>query len=330
MAKNQRRKKSKTLKLIPFNYAIYALRVLPEHFHAWKDQGRFEVRINKSGKECITEAALKKLAYSDDVHNAAGDAFTEALKINTAINEQNELSGRNALFLCENLKRIEKYRGYIKTLENIHASYNNRVDVLRGESALVAAYVLYSQVINLLNMACFCLENCFWYSGIFLRMIDEPVHLAHYFIVTEKTEQRDKHLKEWFRLNKAPSHGFCRKAISKHVGYVLGKKLIDVLEETMTELYGQKSKWIHPNYNGIMEVYRIKTGNKGIISQGFDYGRCSYTGKILELTDFFQSSIWTAVQGFYICFYEKMPLKEQHRETLHALDKKFRQEVDKL
>ncbi len=329
MVKNQRRNKPKTLKLIPFDYAIYTLRVSPEQFYTWKDEGRFEVRINKSGKVCITEASLKKLAYSDDVHNVALDAFTEALKINTAINERNELSGRNALFICENFKRIEKYRQYIKTLEDIHASYRNRVDVLRGESALVAAYVLYSKVVSLLNMACSCLENSFWNSGIFLRMIDEAVHLAHYFIVTEKTEQGDKHLKEWFRLKHAPSHGFCRKAISEHVGSVLGNKLIDVHEEVMVDLYGQKSKWIHPNYNGIMEVYRVKKGEKGMVSQGFDYGCCSYAGKILELTDFFQSSIWTAIQSFYICFYEKMPLKAQHRKTLHALDKKFQQEADK-
>ena len=90
----------------------------------------------------------------------------------------------------------------------------------------------------------------------------------------------------------------------------------------------KKSKWIHPTYNGILEVYRAKIGSNWIMYQGFDYGPCSYSGKVFELTDFFQSSIWTSVQGFYICFYKDMPLTEKHRKILYSLDKIFLKEVN--
>lgn len=320
----KRAKNSKAEILIPFDNAIHILRVLPRQFRAWRDEGRFVVRINKNGKDCISQADLKKLAYSDDVHKAAFEAFT----IDIATREQDELTGRNAQFLLQNSKTIEKYRGYIKILENIHAIYHNRLDILNTESALVAAYMLYSKVINLLKIACLCLEHRFWYSGVLLRPIDEVIDLAEYFIITEETEQGKKHLKEWFRENKAPSHKICRKAIAKYMSSLIEDETMDAHEELLRDLYGRKSKWIHPTYNGIMEVYRAKTGNKGIIPQGFDYGSCSYLRKLFELTIFFQSSIWTAVQGFFICFHKHMPLTEEDKKTLLSLNRKFGEEAD--
>jgi len=289
----------------------------------WQNEGRFQMLTNKNGKDCISLTDLKKLAYSEDVHEAA----IETMKNNIIIREREEIVGKEK-FLLQNKKKIGKYRRYIKILENIHASYHNQLDIVHTESALVAAYVLYSKAINLLNMACLCLENHFWESGTLLRSIDEVIYLAMYFVITQKTEEGKKNLKKWFRMNEIISHSNCRKAISALMSTHQKSIDFDAHKELQDELYRKKSKWIHPTYNGILEVYRAKMGSNCIIYQGFDYGPCSYSGKIFGLTDFFQSSIWTAVQGFYICFCIDMPLREEDRKTLHSLDKKFLQEVN--
>ena len=177
-------------------------------------------------------------------------------------------------------------------------------------------------------MACLCLENHFWEAGTLLRLIDESIDLARYFVITQKTEEGKENLKKWFRMNEIISHSTCRKAISAHTSTYLKGIDFDAQKELKDELYRKKSKWIHPTYNGILEVYRAKIGSNWIMYQGFDYGPCSYSGKIFELTDFFQSSIWTAVQGFYICFYKDMPLTEKHRRTLYSLNKIFLKEVN--
>ena len=314
---------SKSEKLIPFDEAMHALRISPLQFHILQNEGRFEVKINKNGKECITFTELKNLAHSDYVHEMALDTF----KNDIAGREREELISRNK-FLKQNSEAIETYKDYIKTLEKIHASYHNQLDVVHTESALVAAYLLYSKVINLLNMACLCLENHFWEAGILLRPIDEAINLAEYFVITKKTEEGKKNLKKWFRMNEIISHSTCRKAFSSYVSILFNQIDFVAHKELEDELYRKKSKWIHPTYNGILEVYRGKIGKNWIMYQGLDYGSCSYLGKIFELTDFFKSSIWTAVQGFYICFCIDMPLKEEHRKILRLLDKKFLREVN--
>ena len=131
------KKMAKDKKLIPFDEAIHTLRVSPLQFHIWQNEGWFEVRTNKNGKDCITLTDLEKLVYSDDVHKVALDT----LKADIAEREQEELIDRNK-FLLQNSKAIEKYKRYIKILEDIHASYHNQLDIIHTESALVAAYVL--------------------------------------------------------------------------------------------------------------------------------------------------------------------------------------------
>ena len=315
---------AKSEKLIPFDEAIHTLRVSSLHFHIWQNEGRFQIRTNKNGKDCISLTDLKKLAYSKDVHEAA----METMKNDIVIREREELIEKNK-FLLENKKKTDKYRGYIKTLETIHASYHNQLDIVHTESALVAAYVLYSRVISLLNMACLCLENHFWEAGILLRSIDEAIDLAMYFIITQKTTQGEKYLKEWFRMNQIIPHSTCRKAAAKFMNTLINSITVEAQQELSGELYRKKSKWLHPTYNGILEVYRAKVGNNWIMYQGFDYGPCSYSGKVFELTDFFQSSIWTAVQGFYICFRINMPLREEDAKSLDSLNKKFLKETER-
>ncbi len=178
--------------LIPVDDAIYTLRISRHLFHTWRDQGRFDVRINTSGKQCISQKDLKKLAYTEDARKGALDAF----KAGAVRCQTDKLTRMDAIFLTQNSKKIQKYKSYIKTVEAIHASYHDSLDILNTESPLVAAYALYAKVINLLYMTCLCLDKAFWYSGVLLRIIDETIDLAIYFIIRGKTNQGKKHLEE--------------------------------------------------------------------------------------------------------------------------------------
>jgi hypothetical protein len=84
-------------------------------------------------------------------------------------------------------------------------------------------------------------------------------------------------------MNQIIQHAECRKAISKLIADILKDETIGAHQELQAELYRKKSKWIHPTYNGIIEVYRAKIGDSWIMYEGFDYGPCSYSGKYLNL-----------------------------------------------
>jgi len=181
--------------------------------------------------------------------------------------------------------------------------------------------------ISLLNMACACLKGRYWESGVLLRLIDETVDLAWYFVAAEGTGQGLAHLREWFRLNMAPPNAVCRKTIAQEVSGFLGEEQGAKHGAAMSQLYERKSKWIHPTYNGIMELYRPSITKQGDMKSGFEYGARSDAYKMLGLTDFFRSSIWTAVQGFIVCFITRMPLREEDKKTLYLLEETFRNQL---
>lgn len=322
----KKKKKHGLDRLIRIDNAIYILRVSPQQFRTWQEEGKFEIKLNKNGKPCITETDLRKLAYSDFVQAASFDALLNHLKRH----QEDDATGKNFLFGKSIKETVDKYRFYIKTLERIHANYQNRTALIHSESALLAAYMLHARVINLLNMACLCLENHYWYTSLLLRPIDVAIDLSEYFIITENTEVGAKDLKAWFRENKTPSHSTCRKTISKCMGSLLGDGIIEIHEETMSDLYGSKSKSVHPTYNEILMLsFNPEVENRQIVSMSFDYDRCSNLRELFELSLFFQSSIWSTVQGFLFCFQETMPLTESDKATLLSLNKKFENECNK-
>ena len=320
-----KKKKPKIQNLIRTDNSIYILRISPEQFRSWHNEGRFEITLNKNGKPCITEDELRKLAYGDFKHQASREAFI----IYAQGRIEDEASGQNSAFDVGIKRNIEKYREYLKTIEGIHSNYSNRVDLTRDETALAAAYALHAKVLNLLNMAFLTIEHHYWYASLLLRPIDEAIDLAEYFIIKEDTEVGEKHLKTWFRENKSPSHSTCRKAISEFMGSLLGGTTTEIHEETLSDLYGTKSKSVHPTFNEIMMVlYKLKFKSMGTYSTGFDYDPCTNLRELYELSFFFQSSIWSTVQGFLFCFQEKMPLSERDKSILLSFNKRFENECD--
>ncbi len=320
----QKTKKTKSDKLIRIEKAISFLKVLPEQFQLWHNEGKFEIKFNNRGVPCITEIDLRELAYSDFVKKSSTEYVLKYIEQR----QKDESTRRNYRFNTAIMEAVKRYKGYVKILEELHTNYQNRINVIHDESALVGAYMLYVKIISLLNMACINLENYHWHSALLLRPIDEAIQLAEYFLITEDTDEGRKNLMAWFRENKTPTQAVCREALSKFQGSFGGEGVIAIHQETLSDLYDSKSKFVHPTYNEILKVlFNPQIIDGEIISNAFDYGPCSNLMELYELTDFFQSSIWSAFQGFFICFHQKMPLSDSDKDILLALNKQFGNEA---
>lgn len=316
----QKKSSSKQNPSVLLTDAMSILRVSERRMRTWIREGRVVVHMTLDGKEAMKMSDLKTLAHTPEAHEAA----LEGLAWEAQRREDDELSGQNAQFSEEIARRVMLYREYIQTLQDIHHYYGNRLDVLHDESPVVAAYLLYGKVISLLKMTCLCLEHHFWNALILLRPIDEAIQLAKYFIYIETDTQGVQHLRKWFRENRSPQNAVCRQAIGKYMDSILPPTDDRPSASVMGELHDKKSKEIHHTSNGIWETYRAKVENGKLIPLGFDYGPCSYPRKILEVTEFFQSSIWTAVQGFLLCFQKRLPLEQAHVDRLMDFDQLFR------
>jgi hypothetical protein len=300
------------------NDVLYTLGLAQPQLNAWKKMGLLNT-IWQEGKEYVSRRDFEKLANDGNVRASARTFF------NWQIQEmEKERTEKNSNHKLKNLKTIARYRAYIKVLERMHASYRPHLDLLGDESALVAAYLLYYKVINLLYMSCTCLENSYWHSSVLLRPIDEAIHLAEYFIWEKATEKGKNHLTKWFRENRIIPHNHCREAESKFMDSLLHDGKMKTHRRVLDELYRKKSAMVHPTHHGIVEPYGIRIGSGWIMHLGPDYGPCSYQAKIAELTEFLlESAIHPAFQGFYLCFWDEMPLTEEHRQTCLRLDEEF-------
>lgn len=256
--------------------------------------------------------------------------------VNTALRNESEQrlldsqSGADKRFAQEIQVKLKEYRTHIDLLEEIHGSYLFRVRPIHDQTPLMAAYLIYARVINLLNMGRMCLEAGYWNAGLVLRQIDEAIQVAEYFSTCEPTPKLKRDVLKWFRENRTPQPVDIRKAISARVGLELPDHSAETLLYAMNELYEIKSKWVHPAFSPIRETLRTYPLEGTAAVTGFDYGPCSYPRKLHELTLFYRSSIWTAIQGFVLCFQRQMPLDPKDFERLHELDRRFASEPDGL
>jgi hypothetical protein len=221
---------------------------------------------------------------------------------------------------------LASYRPLITELERVHAKYLPSANQAGFESAGMAVYLLLSRVISTLKMHCDCLGLGHWYSGSLLRDVDECLDLAHYFAISKGTPAGDAARQRWFRQNIAPSHATCRQAISKWQASFFGTESHDHLE-LLKELYRKKSKWIHPTYISVREITGFDV-NDGVRITSMDYGPCGYEQKLLELTEFFRSSIWSAFQCLCICFQLTLSLSDEDTTLLRDYDRKFQEWTD--
>lgn len=300
-------------KLIPYSVARINLLVDNDQFDRWQSEGRFELCLNDRGAKCIKESELKSLCHSDEAKKASLNTLTHQSYLLRA--DANSRRAENFKIRIHDL--LGKYRKFIRVLENLHRKYHTNVDVLNDETAVNAAYILFAKVINLLYLGCLCFENHYYHANMLLRPIDEHIDLAEYFIFTDGTRKGEKHLKEWFREDKAPRHDTIRQENAKYSYAIVKSGSLQGKKALRDELYFIKSKMVHPTLKEIIEIYPF---------DGFDYESCSFPRKVLTMTEFFLSSINTAFQGFFFCFHESMPLEDQDKASIVEHLKTFEQE----
>ncbi|HEY8084592.1 MAG TPA: hypothetical protein VIE69_03185 [Methylophilaceae bacterium] len=242
---------------------------------------------------------------------------------------EDDLSGANERFSEEIRQKLEEYREYLRLLEEIHLKYLLRINPLKNKTPLAAAYLLFARIINLLRMGCVCLEASYWNTGAVIRQIDEAIQVAEYFS-SESTPALKRDVTRWFQENRSPNPSEMRKADAARVGVDLGSEKAERHLYLINDLYDLKSKWIHPTFSPIRETLQIQLQDGEAVVTGFDYGPSTYPRKLHELTLFYRSSIWTAVQGFVMCFQQQIPLDDIDSDRLHALNRKFTEEPDGL
>jgi len=310
---------SKEVKLIPFSIAAQTLMLNQNTFYSLIKDKKIKIHKNSNLDNCISDSDLKILCYDEEVRN-----ISKTYLLNSLLSLESDKINKKDEILIQKIKELlEQYRKDIEVLEKIHNKYKNKVNILNNETALAAAYILFAKVINLLNMACLCLENFYLNTGSLLRIIDETIDVAEYFIISEDTEKGDLDLKKWFREDVSPMHSICREELSKNMSSIIQNKP-KANEELMKTLYHLKSKMIHPTRNVILEslIYSEKEGI--LLPNSFEYKRCSYARRVYKLVEFFKSSIWTAFQGFLYCFDKKMPLEDSDKVVLMSFDNKYK------
>jgi len=310
-------------KLFTFNHAAYILGVPKKIFPKLVNEIGCDVAHDEWETPCILIDDLIRLHDNPLVIAETIAAFRNEAKRR----QEDSASGEDKIFLQDIQTNLADYRVDIGILENIHAKYLPRFRSVFENTPLMAAYLLYARVINLLNMGCAVLEAGYWNAGLILRQIDETVDLAEYFSCSEPTPELQCDVLRWFRVNRTPHPSEIRKATAT-LG-ISGKDSERHLY-IMDKLYDKKSKFVHPAFLPIRETLRMNFMDDAVAVTGFDYGPCSYPRKLYGLTLFYRSSIWTATQGFEFCFKRQIPLDLEDAKCLHEINSKFENELDGL
>lgn len=306
---------------IPIKDAAHILGILEIDIDKWIKKDKPILLNDYLGRLCVPEDYVKKCASKLDFK----ETVLKALRAEAYLRSHDKTNNNNELFRTQRLSLLDDYNKYIQDLQNLHHNYLSFVDINYSEDGLTAAYILFYKVISLLYLVCDCIKIGYWFSGSFLREIDETLDVAHYFTIAENTDAGQNHLKKWFRLNKAPKHKLCREAISK---WQSSHSEADY-RSLMNELYDKKSKWIHPTLNSIRELMIFEESDGKLITKDYDYKSCGYERKLIEFTHFFRSSIWSSYQGFMFCFHDKMPLEDADKKIILSYNKLF-QKLDSI
>lgn len=312
-------------RLVRFKDAAHILGVPIEWFPRLVQHIGYEVQVDRWSTPCLSFEDFKKLHVHPQVIEAA-----ETAALNEAEQRvRDKLTGRNERFAREIKEKLLEYRQYIRLLQEMHHKYLDKVQPLQRRNGLSAAYLLYARVINLLHMGCVCLEVGYWNAGIVLRQIDEAIQVAEYFS-DEFTPELQRDITKWFRENRSPRPSDIRKAIARRLGMLMGEDQGERHQYVMDELYELKSKWIHPTFSPVRETLQIEPIDARAIVVGFDYEASTFPRKLHEITLFYRSSIWSAVQGFLFSFQYQIPLDGEDAAKLLLLNQKFTNEPDGL
>lgn len=305
-------------RLIQLKEAAHIVGIDPHSLLRLLRAERVRVEPNATQQDCVRASELRRLVESDAAKQAAHRAMA-----NEAIQRREDKdSGAEGRFLSENADAISLYRKYIAELETIHRSYLARIRPLDGKTPIKAAYLLFAQAINLLHLGCLCLENGRQNAGFVLRQVDEVVQLALYFTLCGSESDTQENLCKWYYENRSPSPAEMRRAVARNLP-AQSAPVADQFLKNITDVYDWKSKWVHPAHTAIREIFYTDPEASSSEIESFDYQSCTYPRRLLKLTRFFESSVWTVVQHFLLCFLSNNMLTEQDLSRLMKINTEF-------
>lgn len=292
------------------------LGVLERDLLGWASRERVAISRDSRGRLAIETKYRHKFAESHE--------YEQCIKrsINADRHGWEESQDSKQSFQEKRLEILAIYDEYVDELRYLHLSIKANVNRHQEESAVRAAYLLLSKAISCLQMGCDSIRLGYWTAGSVIREIDEAIDLARYFVVTSGSDSGKKALLKWFRENFSPTHSECREVLSKNLYSVIGEENHEQYRLIMNELYKKKSKWVHPTFGAIREVTQFS------VSENIDIQECclgitEHEKKLLELTDFYKSSIWSTFQAFLFCFHSALPLSQAMSDKLLEIDKAF-------
>ena len=298
---------------VPIEDAATTLGVLDSKMAQWVRDDNPDILENHRGALSIPQSYVTTCSSKPDYYRALLNSIRvenehKTYVLTTEKKEQLHDARQSMLKL---------YSEWIERLEQIHKDYKQIFNEVNNESWEFATYILLSRAIALLKGIVALLSQGYWYAGSIIREVDETLDVAQYFkIKAQSSEFSD--LKNWFRLNIAPSHSKCRKVIAVHHASIVPNTDAKKHEYLLNELYQKKSKWTHPNFGVIRESGSFNVVDDKLQINQLCYGECEHEFKVIELVDHFKSSIWTTYQQFMVLFVDILSL--EHRNEFLEFD----------
>lgn len=308
---------TKMAKLIAIKDLAHDLGLPDAEVERWVSKEGIKILPDFRGRPAVDVDMKRKFSERPD--------YSLALKKSIASDRhlKNMSTSQAENYKIRRLALIKKYQVLIDELQEMHKEYMDVANKHSEESAVRAAYLLFTKAISCLKMGCDNFSAGYWVAGSVIREIDETIHLAEYFILTKDSDQGKSDLNKWFRQNYAPSHSKCREALSVAMSSSMNEIDKEDHRLLMNEIYQKKSKWVHPTFGVIREVTEFDVGDS-INIKSMPYGVTNHEIKLYELTEFYKSSIWSAIQSFTICFSKTLPLSESTRVRLIEIDELFK------
>lgn len=298
---------------VPIGDAATILGVLDSQMQIWIAEDKPEFFENHRGALSIAQSYVTSCSTKHDYYPALLRSIKAENKHKTYV-----LTGEKKEQLHKSRQSMLKVYGeWIDRLEEIHKEYKDKFNKYDNESWEFATYLLLSRAIGLLKGIVVLLSQGYWYAGSIIREVDETLDVAQYFKIRAQSGEYAE-LESWFRKNVAPGHSKCRKVIAAHHASIVAGTNAKQHEYLLNELYQKKSKWTHPNFGVIRESGSFNVvGVKYHINE-LCYGECEHEFKVIELVEFFNSSIWTTYQQFMLLFVDILSL--EHREEILEFD----------
>lgn len=310
---------NKPPKIVYFYDVVHTLRISDHGLNTLIKSRNIQVTNAEMGP-AISESDFLSLAYSSDIL----PFVQKTLRVESSRRQEDKISGADNRFIEGSAQALIKYRAYIRTIEAIHANYNESLDPNFKETPESAAYILLARSISYLKMAIDSLQDKHFESIILLRPIDEAIALAEFFLIERHSALGKSTLEAWYHENHSPSNTICRKSIDKYLSSMPITNPGPPIGLLMKRLYHGKSKPLHNAHHSIMETYNTVLTDDVLYGVGFDYGLSSHPRKLHELVLFYQSSIWSVALGMLFCFsiLTKI-LTAQDNDTIIALNRSF-------